>query len=207
MNTTNTALASTNEKFLIPAGTYPARCYSLIHIGTVTGFYKEKPQQYYKISITWELPTELHIFNEKKGPQPCIISRELTLSMYTESHLRQLLESWRGKALTADEAENFELTSILGKPCMLTVVHNTGKDGRTYANFGSISKLSKDLTCPPQVNPTFEFSLNPFDRDKYNSLPEWLRNKISVTREYKEASAAPVFQPLTNSEEFDDVPF
>jgi hypothetical protein len=47
-----------------------------------------------------------------------VISKEFTLSMHEKSTLRQFLESWRGKAFTEKEALSFDVTALIGKPCL-----------------------------------------------------------------------------------------
>jgi hypothetical protein len=41
------------------------------------------------------------------------------------------------------------------------------------------------MVCPPQVNPTFEFSINEFDQAKFESMPNFLQEKIKGSDEYK----------------------
>jgi hypothetical protein len=41
------------------------------------------------------------------------------------------------------------------------------------------------MICPDPINPKFEFSLNEFDKDKFNSLPEFIRKMIESSKEYK----------------------
>ena len=84
-------------------------------------------KQVNKVRITWELPTELKVFNPDKGEQPQAISKEFTLSMHEKSSLRAFLTSWRGKGFTEDEAKAFDVTKLLGVPCMLSIVHEPGK--------------------------------------------------------------------------------
>ena len=62
----------------IAPGTYPARCYSMVHIGTVTEEYQGEKKEQNKVRITWELPTELKEFKEyiikDKYTYSCFIS-------------------------------------------------------------------------------------------------------------------------------------
>lgn len=168
----------------IPAGTYAARCYSMIHIGTIPTQFKGKEKLQNKVRISWELPTELKIFKEENGEQPYSVSKEYTLSMYEKSTLRKHLESWRGKAFSDAEAESFDVTKLLGVPCMISIVHKE-VDGKTYADIASVTTVPKGMTVPDQINPTFEFNFTPLDMDKFNSLPEWLRKKIENSEEFK----------------------
>ena len=172
----------------IEAGTYAARCYSMIHIGTVSEPYMGQMKDQNKIRITWELPTELKEFKEGEGDKPYMVSKDYMLSMYEKSNLRKHIDSWRGKPLTDEEAEAFDVTKLLGAECLLSIIHKPSKDGKkVYAEITSVSRLPKGMTCPPQINPSFEFNYDPFDQEKFLSLPEWLRKKMEVTPEYKKA--------------------
>jgi hypothetical protein len=187
----------------IAAGSYAARCYSMVHIGTVTGTFEGQEKVQNKVRITWELPTELKVFKEENGEQPMIISKEFTLSMHEKASLRKFLESWRGKGFTEAEAKSFDITQLLGKPCLVSILHKV-KDGKTYAELSSVSTLPKGMVCDAQINPNFEFNYEPFDQDKFLSLPEWLRKKMETTPEYKKAIGfSPAQQDAMHGAEFE----
>lgn len=203
-------IAKKKDRFLVPAGSYVGRCISMIHIGHVMENYMGDLKENDKLQITWELPTKLHVFHEDKGEQPCVISQELTLSMHEKSNLRRLLAGWRGRDFTQDEANNFDISKLIGKPCMLSIIHKATKTGNMYPTIQSIITLPKGMECPPQVNPSFEFSYNPFDEDKFNSLPEWLQAKASESKEYKKATGQVEINQETKGEyrtENDPLPF
>ena len=177
------------EKELIEAGNYVARCYRMVEIGTVEEEFLGVKKNMHKVRIGWELPTELKVFNPEKGEQPCVIDKEYTLSLADKANLRKDLQSWRGKAFTDEEAEAFDITKLLGVPCMLNIIHVQGKKDptKTYQAIGSVSPMPKGLICPPQVNETFVFDFENFDELKYNSLPDFIKEQIVKTPEYKEA--------------------
>jgi hypothetical protein len=90
--------------------------------------------------------------------------------------LRKQLEGWRGKAFSDDEAAQFDISKLLGKSCMLSVVE-TEKGGKTYSNIASIGKLPKGIPEPIAENPLLYFA--PDDESQFEELPSWLREKIS----------------------------
>lgn len=180
----------------IEAGNYPARCYSMIHLGTLLEMYMGEEKLINKIRISWELPTELKVFKEEKGEQPLSISKEFTLSMHEKANLRKFLAGWRGKDFTEEEALSFDVTNLLGKECMLSIIHKTSKTGRVYAEISSCSTVPKGIKVDPQINPTFELGYDNFDNDKFNSLPAWLSDKMKTSIEYKN-----IFNPETKLEE------
>lgn len=168
---------------LIPAGNHIARCYQMIQIGTVvekSGIYAGKES--HKVRLTWETPDEQHDFG--KGLQPFSISKEFTLSMNEKATLRKMLESWRGKAFTEDEAKAFDITVLLGKACMLNVIHKTSAQGKTYAEISSISALPKGFECTKQINPSSLLSFDEWSETVFSTLPDFLKEKIKSSKEY-----------------------
>lgn len=182
INATNTA----PKREVIPAGNYSARCYQMIHIGTVSEVILGETKVLNKVRIGWELPTELRVFSDDKGEQPIVISEEFTLSMHEKSKLRKFLASWRGKDFSEDEAKCFDVTKLIGAACMLNIIHKPSKkDPSTiYAVIGSVSPVPKGLVVGSQINPTFILDYDDFSIDKFNLLPDFIRNKMMTSIEY-----------------------
>ena len=182
-------IATTQESTLykpLEPGNYVARCYSMVHIGTIEETINGVAKKLNKVRISWELPTEMKVFKEEIGEQPITISKEFTLSMHEKSTLRNFLKNWRGKDFTEEEAKAFDVEKLLGAPCMLNITHKTKKDGSgVYAEIGSVSSLPKGLVCPPQENETYIWTYEDFDLVKFGKLPEFLRNKMIISEEYK----------------------
>jgi hypothetical protein len=207
----------TTQRELIPAGTYLARCYSMVHLGTVKQSYLGEDKWTNLVRITWELPTELRLFNADKGEQPCVISKEVTLSMNEKSTLRALLTGWRGKAFSDEEAKEFDVAKLLGKPCMISIFHQASKSNpeKSYERIASISPVMKGMECPAQINPTFEFSVLDYNQDKFDSMPEFMKEMVRGSKEFQQmlqpkpvAQPAQVAQPPVSIEDsFDELPF
>ena len=172
----------------VSSGNHISRCVQMIEIGTVNTEYLGEPKQLHKVRITWELPLETKVFKEENGEQPFVLSKEYTLSMHEKSNLRKDLESWRGKPFTEDETKAFDITKLVGVPCMLNVIHEE-KKGNVYANIASITPLPKGMVCPPQVNPSFVLSYDNFDFAKFNGLPTWLKEKMEATPEFQKVKS------------------
>jgi len=204
-----TATNTQIQRELIPAGNYIARCYQMIEIGTVKETILGKEKIVPKVRIGWELPTELKVFKDENGEQPCVISKEYTLSMAEKANLRIALKSWRGKDFTEDEAKSFDITKLLGVPCMINIIHKPSKDGlKVYEEISGITPLPKGIDCPAQVNKTLLLSYDNFDIDTFNKLPDFIRNKMISSLEYA-AIQNPNhtnIEPSTASED-DDLPF
>jgi hypothetical protein len=211
----------------IAAGAYAARCYSIIDLGTREETIQGTTKVLRKIRVTFELPDERRVFNEEKGEQPCVISKEFNLSLNEKSSLRGFLKSWRGKDFTEAEAAAFDVAKLIGAPCLLNIIHVAGKanPSRMYDEISSVSPLPKGMTCPPQENPSFEFSLDgPFNQEQFDSLPNFLKEKVSASFEYIEMHKKPAPAPApaeqanfvtpflqftapTSTAEFDELPF
>ena len=193
----------------IEAGTYVARCYSMIYMGTIPEEFQGQKKDMKKVRITWELPTELKVFKAEKGEQPQVIGKDFTLSMNEKGTLRKMLQSWRGKAFTEDEAKNFDITKLLGKPCMLSIVHKVSKTGKTYAEIATISPMMKGMTCPDQINESFEFNVLEFNEERFNQLPDFIRDKVKTSAEYKQLNnqEPTKVDPIAEANDDDECPF
>lgn len=175
------------QRELIPSGNYVARCYQMIEIGTVTEVIMGKAKTLSKVRIGWELPEEKRVFNQEKGEQPLVISQEFTLSMNEKANLRKTLASWRGKDFTEEEAKCFDITKLLGVPCMLNIIHKPSKTdpSKIYEQISSISALPKSVKCPAQINTTLRLEYDAFNREVFEALPDFIKDKMKTSSEYQ----------------------
>ncbi len=197
----------------VPAGNHVARCIGLIHIGTIPVTFQGDTKYMNKVRLTFELPTELKEFKEGEGERPYSISGEYTLSLHENATLRALLESWRGKKFTEDELATFDIEKLVGKPCMVNVVH-TEKNGKTYANIAGISPVPKGMQVPDQINPSKVLLYDKWDQDVFDSLPDFLKEKIKSSDQYQNMMGQQTDLPAhpardVDGEEvnIDDIPF
>ncbi|WP_234734535.1 phage replication initiation protein, NGO0469 family [Tellurirhabdus bombi] len=194
---------------LIEPDLYYAVCCRLIDIGTIDDAYQGKPKKTHKILVSWELPDVRQIFNPDKGPEPRIISKEFTLSLGDQAHLRRILKSWRGRDFTPDELREFNIVNLLGARCMLNIGHYQGKDGNTYEEITAVTKAPKDYqpTHPPQM-PVQGLAYDEFDFTLFDSLSEKLKDKIKSSDEYKRmTSQETVASQAEQHDDYDDLPF
>ena len=189
----------------VPAGTFPARCYKIMHLGTSWDERLQKMQN--KIRLDWELPTETKIFDPEKGEQPLSISKDYTLSMNEKSNLCKDLESWKGKKFTDPEAEAFDITSVLGNDCLINIAHKvSNSSGNVYAYVASVVPMPKGMECPPPVNPPFIWDFDEhFDESILEGLHEFFQGKIKSSEEYK-AKMDPIEVQETPDPGYDDIP-
>lgn len=175
-----------NKEFkLVPAGTHLARCYQFIHIGHIPNTYPGSTSAIInKIRLTWELPEELTVFKEGEDAKPFSVSQDFTLSMNEKATLRKMVQSWMGKTLTDDEAAVFDAESLVGEPCLLTIIHKEGKDGKKYANVQNITKLPAKMVCPESVNALKIINWQDMTKEVFGSLPEFIQKKMQESAEY-----------------------
>ena len=168
---------------LAPADTHVATCYRVIDIGTQKVEFQGEVKFQHKVIISWELDAVM------TDGRPFSIHKRYTLSSHEKANMRQDLESWRGVPFTPEEMGSFKLANLLGKSCLLGIVHTT-KNGKTYSNISSIMKLPKGMTPPPLVNPLIELDLSEFNPEIYASLSQGLRETIALSPEYAQAISA-----------------
>lgn len=169
----------------LAAGTYPARLYSVIHLGRLPFEWQGQSKILDKVRMTFEFPTETKVFNEEKGEQPYVLSCEFTLSTHEKSNLRHFLEGWQGKRMSDMEAINTDLEQWVGKEGLANVVHSEAKNGNTYANIATMSPLPKGMQCPAQINPTFILNYHEkWDTAKFDSLPDFVKDKMRQSDQY-----------------------
>lgn len=205
MTTTRNFKAPTptgGTKFLCPEGTHISRCYLLVDLGTQTTNYLGEEKVIRQVMLTFELPEEMRVFNEEKGPQPCVIStRALTLSMGAKANLRKMIELWRGKSLTNDEAKEFDLAALVGQPSLLTIEHETTSADKTYANIVSATRPPKSMVCPDQINPSVVYMIDDRDGGDFKKLPEWIKKKVMASKEWNQPVLEQVPGSLTTERE------
>ena len=193
---------NSTKKEIVPSGTHIARCYQMIHIGTVEWEYNGEQKFSNKVRLAFELPNEMREYNGEL--KPMVISKEYTLSMHEKSNLRKDLEMWRGKQFTNSELAHFDLMLMLEECCNLTVIHKTTKTGNEYAMIGGLSSLPKGVTCANQINPTFIFNYGEnFNQEWLEQQPEWIQHQIKNTPEYENKLNQLKFESSTS----DDIPF
>lgn len=160
----------------VPAGTHVALCNIVADLGIQpgSGMYPDPKRKLY---LRFEIPSE-RVQYEKDGKQvdaPATISREFTASMNEKATLRKFLEGWRGRKFTDAEAATFDVSKVLGQPCLLNVTE-TEKGGETYANVASASPLIKGMPAPSAENDLLLYSAD--DRSCYERLPKRVKEKV-----------------------------
>lgn len=192
-----------------PTGSHAARCIAVIDLGTQKTTYEGETQIKRQVIVRWELSNELMTSGDHAG-KPFTVSKFYTASLHEKAGLRKDLASWRGRDFTPEELRGFDLKNVLAHPCMLSV----GLSEKGKAKVTSVMGLPKGMSVPPQVNPSFNFSLtgDQFKAADFELLSKGFKEMVIASPEYQaiinrtpapeRKHAAPVMQ-----EDDSDIPF
>ena len=186
---------------ITPAGTFTGTCFWVVDLGMQETEYQGETKIQHKVYIAFELTTE-----KMMDGRPFMTGNSYTLSLSENAKLRAHLESWRGRKFTDQELEGFDLQTILGKSCSISIIHNTGNNGKTYANISSIGSPMKGVTITPPINECIFYSLEDNDIEAFSKLPGWLRNKVN-TKAINQEPAQQSENPMPDDFIDDDIPF
>jgi hypothetical protein len=192
------------NRALAPIGNHIARCYQLVDLGM-----QDSPRYgnaSHKLRFTWELCEELSDFGKGK-PEPYSVSMTVNFFFGKNSNFTKLLEGWKGGTFSEDEFANFELKKLVGKACMVNIVHAVSGDNE-YANVASVSPVPAKWRdrVPPLHNPPvyFEVEMGPSSRE-FLLLPEFLQKIVANCHEWREtgmkAPSQEVDDPFADEDE------
>lgn len=159
----------------LPEGVHKAVCWLVCDIGTRED--KRFGKKKHEVVIGWELPECLG-----KNKRPRTFSRRYSLSMGVHpvnkkpSNLRRDLGSWRGKAFTDEEANNFDILKLLCVSAQIQLIHRP-EDRRV--------EMSAILPCKEKFKPTLEpigFSLSD-GLEIPDALPDWIKQELETCEE------------------------
>lgn len=218
MSTTVSKPASDFEQ--VPEGTFVARCYGLVFLGTQEVQFKGESKQQEKVVIQWEL---LDDEGKTKDGKPFTISKKYTRTLDERGNLYSDLNAWRGKRFTTEELEAFDMMNVLGAYAQLQVLHDKNEQsGKTYANVTALMPYKG--AKPDPVNENIVFDIEEPDVDTFNKLSDYLKRMIQAAPEFtvpkgavlaKDAAEAPAKSddvvikdlPATDDINLDDIPF
>ncbi len=161
-------------------GLQVARIYRIIDLGTQDDTYEGKPKRNRKMMVFWELGEKM------EDGRPFSINKEYTVSLGEKSTLRKHMESWTSKTMTKEIVDTFDpARMMLGKACQVNLVLKGEK-----VRVDGILPLGAGQPKPEPVNPKTILDLEAFDRAVFEALPDWIKNKIMASPEYKKLSEA-----------------
>jgi hypothetical protein len=171
--------SNTGDFPILRAGSHLAVCDLIAYLGLQEGS-GAFPRARHQVYIRFEVPSQRCRW-EKDGrnyDQPAIIGIYCTFSMHSKANLRHHLESWRGRQFTEQEAANFDIAGILGKPCMLSIMQRTASNGKTYADIVGIAAIPRELGARPIIAEMPTVLYAPDSTETYAQLPKFLQEKI-----------------------------
>ena len=194
----------------MPPGSYVARCISVIDLGTQVSNGKFGEKAAHKVRLSWE------VFGDDDDGQPLTVndmpmtvSKEYTVSLHEKAALRRDLAAWRGRDFTDEERRGFDIDRLLGAYALINVTHDTGGNGKTYANVAGIAPVPKAMASakPTGVHPLTRFDLDAPDMEVFDALPEWLQKRIQAAPEWGHKPAAATTSGSDLADMDDDIPF
>jgi len=139
---------------LTPEGTYQGVVFAVYDMGDQSD--KFNPGDIvHKIRLGIEL-NELYTSGQYAGSR---ITKypEYTLSLNEKSKLFPVVESILGRALGEDELEAFDLETLIGYNCAVTIIHKVSQNGKDYVEV----KIGSIMKGTPLIAPVLESSYVP----------------------------------------------
>lgn len=174
----------------VPEGSHPAVCDMLVDLGLQETKGKFAGKIQHKVYLRWQIPS-LRLSYEKDGEKiegPMTIGSRFTVSLHEKAALRKLLQQWRGRAFTADELKKFDVTSVVGKPCLISVSHTPRDGGGVYANVDTAMKLPTGMEPPKLEGETVIYDGDHLDA--FEKLRPWMQDLIKEQKSPHEADKA-----------------
>lgn len=184
----------------IKEGTHIAIVNALVDLGVQPGTDKY-PAQKRKVYVGFEFPKCIIDFpardDKPSSKSPAREGRFMALTMNEKASFRKMIASLRGKPFASDrEAENFDLQTILGMPCMISVSHKVVGD-KTYCNLGDPVPLIEGMTLTDTLaKPALFYDTDAHDSASYDALPDWMK-KIVDARIISKGGASNAPAPIT----------
>jgi hypothetical protein len=170
----------------IEAGVYPARIVQVLDLGL-------QPQRAYQgkdkppaneVMITYELVDTFLVDEDgnELEDKPRWVSETFPLNpLYAD----KAKSTQRYKAVDPNENFGGDFSLLVDSPVNVTIVLNQ-KGDKTYTNVAGIAGMRpRDAQkCPELKNPTKVFDLSAPDMEVFNSLPQWVQDKIKGNLEF-----------------------
>lgn len=167
----------------VEGGLHPGVCVALYDVGTHTDPIHNKEKR--KYVFVFELPAAPPI--EIDGQKlPRTLSMNVTASMHPKGILRPMLENWRGKKFTDEQAGEYDITKVLGQRALVNVVHEES-NGKTYANIKAVLPAPKDAAFSASTQPV-SWSVTSLESPgelAQLDIPDWVKKKASDSKEFK----------------------
>ena len=187
LNNQKKAGGSLTKQPLLEVGTLPARLVRVIDLGMQSqpDYQGQEKPPAHMVDFTYEL---LDVFMvDKDGNEDETKPRWISESFPIHHPSADLAKSTkRAKALDPNDDFGYDLTKMVGQPCMVTIGHKQSK-GNTYANIIGVTPMrARDADKAPGLkNEPVVFTLDDPDLEVFNKFPDWLKERIRTNLEYK----------------------
>lgn len=168
------------------AGQYPARLVQVIDWGLQPqrAFEGQEKPPAHTVNFTFELVDSFMVDAEgnELEDKPRWVSKEMPLHPLIAE---RAASTKLAKALDPNDDLQGDFGQMLGFPLNVTIAVTKKKD-KTYTNitgFGAMRARDAEK-CPELKNPTKVFDLDNPDLEVFNSLPEWMREKIKSNLQF-----------------------
>lgn len=181
-------LPSTNNTYVpVDPGTYPARLVSLVDLGLQAQreFKGEAKPPAREIALTYELVDEF--MKDEDGAADPTKPRWITeIHPFHPLSSEKATSTKRYLVFDPNKDADGDWVQQLGKPVNVTIVLNPGKNGRIYENVSAISAMRpKDAEkCEPLVNAIVTFDFDAPNKEVFDKLPKFLKDKLQGSLEY-----------------------
>lgn len=185
--TKNKSNSNKVEQPVLEAGVYPGRSLQIIDMGL-------QPQRPFKgaerppaheLMLTYELSDEF--MKDENGndieDKPRLVSEIIPFYPISNDKAKS---TKRYYALDPKEERGGDFSQLTDIPLNITLVNNMSGE-RTYTNIASIAQMRpRDAqNCPDLKNTPKVFDLDLPDLETFNSLPQWVQDKIKGNLNYK----------------------
>lgn len=162
-------------------------CTKIIDKGTV--FNPAKQEEKRKIMFVFE-STEVMAEGDYAG-KPFLVFANFNFSMYQNSLMCKFIEGWQGKRFAdQNEADMFDISSLLGKPLFANIVHNGD-----FVNIDSPMPAIEAMSIPKPVGDTVIFSFEEPKLAEWDKLSDKMKESMKKVPEYQAWVNSPIPSP------------
>ena len=217
LKTSKLEVGSRNENApTLEPGSYPARLVQVIDLGVhpQPDFQGDAKPPKPMIMLTYELVDQF--MQDEEGndikDRPRWISEQLPLfPLYSE----RAKSTKRYAVMDVNGTHSGDFAALLNSPVLVNIVNNPNKKDPTkvWENVGNVTlmRASEVKKLPPLVNEPKAFDMDEPDLEVFNSLPDWIKDKITNSLEFgsSELNEALGGEPATMVDELldDEIPF
>jgi hypothetical protein len=151
--------AGGGNKEFCPAGNHPAVLVAMIDMGHQHHEYMGTASWRHDVYLVWQTPTK----KNSKG-EPHLLAAQVTMSLNEKATLRKWIEGMTGAKLT----DGYDLSALLGRACLLNVIHNE----KGYPRVKDVTGYPEGLPEPKPTLAPFACSLDEFRAGK--EIPAWV---------------------------------